>query len=294
MSDSEKTTDRRHLEEVMPLLQAGADLTGIQKHAAEHGWSINREELQRCLRMAHQRPARGAKGAPESFDPESLKGTVVQEVLRALSRRVGLDRFFEPSKPASPANAKGSKANADSSSPLTRRERVVRRLIAEAKDDQVEVRLVEHATPFQLYRWRDTTLPIQLLNILTLDYVAEQLDRAAMVANALFCSAEEPDDTFWDFIGLVNAYAFRIGQEGWQQFAQELGVDADYLVDRNHRGVMLQAYSQKICGIAPSLEEVRTLFAEAGYPVERINTAEDVAQGWRDAFLPILGESSRA
>ena len=142
-------------------------------------------------------------------------------------------------------------------------------MVAEVKDDKVELRLIEHVTPRNLYAWADTTLPVMLLDMLSLTHVGEQLDRAAMVANAMFCSALEPDDYYWEFIGKANAYFFKIGQEGWQQFAQGLGLDAKMMIERNHHGTMLSVYSQKICDLAPSADELKAILAMSATPWKR-------------------------
>lgn len=107
-----------------------------------------------------------------------------------------------------------------------------------------------------------------------------------------FCSSLEPEDEFWDFIGLMNAYLFRVGREGWQQFTQGLGVDGDYLVRENHKGIMLELYAEKICNIAPSLDEAHQMIAKTGNAAQEIITAESLAHGWREDFLPIFGESA--
>jgi hypothetical protein len=211
--------------------------------------------------------------------------------VRALGTRVGWDRSYSTPEAAVAAEPE---ATTSENSPLTRQERFVRQVIAETKDDQVQLRLLKYATPRKLYHWLDTTLPIQLLDILSLVHVSDQLDRAAMVANCLFCSALEPEDWFWDFIGLSNAYLFKIGQEGWQQFAEGLGLEAKMLIERNHHGAVLDAYGEKICGIAPTADEFKALVAKAGHPAEWIPTAETVAQGWRDDFMPILDEPKKS
>jgi hypothetical protein len=288
MSTAEQTTAFR--DEIMRFAPGAVNLAGFRKQAADLDWQADADSLRNRLKLAHKRLGREGKRIQDTFDVESLKITSAQKIVRALGTSMGWDRSFDT--PAA-AVAAHPQTTADENSPLTRQERFVRQVIAETKDDQVELRLLKHATPYKLYRWLDTMLPIQLLDILSLVHIGEQLDRAAMVANALFCSALEPEDWFWDFIGLSNAYLFKIGQEGWQRFAEDLGLDAETLLARNHHGLMLDAYGEKICGIAPTADEFKALVAKAGKPVERVPTAEDVAKGWRDDFMPILEEPKR-
>jgi hypothetical protein len=289
MSSTEETADQD--DDINRLLSGAANLNGFPRRAADLSWPVDANELRKCLKLAHRRLGHEGKRDQSTFDVESLKITSAQKIVRALGTRVGWDRSYDT--PAAAILAEPG-TTAVGNSPLTRQERFARQVIAETKDDQVELRLLKHATPRKLYHWLDTTLPIQLLDILSLVHVSDQLDRAAMVANCLFCSALEPDDWFWDFVGLSNAYLFKIGQEGWQQFAESLGLDAKMLIERNHHGVMLDAYGEKICGIAPTADEFKALVAKAGRTVARVPTAETVAQDWREDFMPIFEESKRS
>jgi hypothetical protein len=292
MSNAEKTIDRR--DEIAQVAPGAVNLADFRKQASKQDWPVDPSELRKWAKAAEERLMRKAKGDYGTFDAESLKMTAVQQALRTLGTGVDLKGSLDPSAAllATPSSDPFQRAVV-ADSPVNRRERVVRRLAAEAKDDKFGLQLVEHATPDRFYRWPDTTLPIQLLDILTSNYLIEQLDRAALVANSLFCSALQPDDLFWDFVGLLNAYQFRVGREGWQQFCQGLGLDPDYLMTRNHHSVMLENYSQKICDIAPSLEEAREMLEKHGHTVETIITAESVAQAWREGFLVIFEDSDQ-
>ena len=289
MSTAEETAAYR--DEILQLAPGTVNLAGFRKQASDLDWQVDVDSLRTRLKLAHERLGREGKRNQSTFDVESLQLTSAQRIVRALGTSLGWDRHYDTPAAAFVAHPQ---TTSEENSPLTRQERVVRQVMAETKDDQVELRLLKHATPYKVYRWLDTMLPVQLLDMLSLVHVGGQLDRAAMVANALFCSALEPEDWFWDFIGSTNAYLFKIGQEGWQQFAQGLGLDAETLIGRNHHGVMLSAYGEKICGIAPTADEVKALLAKAGNPTEEIATAESVAQGWRDDFMPILAEPKKS
>jgi hypothetical protein len=139
-------------------------------------------------------------------------------------------------------------------SPLSRRERAVGLLVAQAQRDKRQVGLLEHATPHYKYVLPDTFVPQQMLHILTLMYVNEQLEQAAMCINAMFCQAIDPDpeqDDERDAIAKAAAYLYRIGHDAWHQFMGSLGIDPALLLEANYLGGMLAFCDKKVCEIAP-------------------------------------------
>jgi hypothetical protein len=64
----------------------------------------------------------------------------------------------------------------------TRRSRTVRLLMAQAKHDNKEEKLVGEETPRVLYEVPDTTFPLQMLHTMALIYANEQLEYAGLVA----------------------------------------------------------------------------------------------------------------
>src|SRR5580704_6883391 len=163
MSTTEQSTDLR--DEIMELAPGAANLTGFRKQAVDADWQVEADSLRKRLKLAHRRLGRDGKRDEGTFDPESLKTTTAQKIVRALGTRVGWDRSYDTPEAVIAAEPQ---ATAGENSPLTLQERFVRQVIAESKDDQVELRLLKHATPRKLYFWLDTTLPIQLLDILSL------------------------------------------------------------------------------------------------------------------------------
>jgi hypothetical protein len=299
MAKSDKATILRRIDDVTRLVLAGAEFADIRQYASDQVWQVSQRQIRRYLEAAYKRLAQTTKRDRKqllgrhlmqrrALYARSLKGNDVRTALQVLRDEAALQGLYPPTKITSLVGTQVLTAEA---SPLSRRERVVRLVAAEAKGDKAEKRLIEHATPYRHYRLPDTMLPAHQLNVLAMNYVGEQLEQASMLLNAFFCTTIEGDeDGMWDFAASAAAYRFRIGREGWQQFTRGIGVDGDYLVRMNHSGFCLTAFGDKICNLAPSADELRGMLAQRGHHVEKLHTAEDVAKSYRRDFMPLVGE----
>jgi hypothetical protein len=161
-------------------------------------------------------------------------------------------------------------------------------LQAEAKKDDVELRLVRETAQHRWYQVDETDFPYQMLQTMALMYVAEQLERAGMVLHAAWRMTVEGDkDGMWDLIGAANAYMFRVGKEGWKQFVQGLGIDGDQLIRGNHQGLLLDLCGDNICGLPITLEHLQAAFSARGLESQEFTTADDQCRSWRRLFSQV-------
>lgn len=168
---------------------------------------------------------------------------------------------------------------------LSRRERLVRILVAEQSGDKKQLKLLEETTRYRTYRFADTQFPSMMLNVMTLIHVSEQLEQATMCLLALWnTSAFGDEDGTWDQMAKYGAYRFKIGREAWLQFTEKLGIDGHHLVRDNYQGLMLEMCGDNICNIAPSAEEVRTSLASAGHPVDELISVDTLRKCWQQMF----------
>jgi hypothetical protein len=299
MAKSDKSTVLRRVHDVLRLVVAGAEFTDIRQYASDKGWDVSERQIRRYLEAPYKRLAGATKRnrnqllgrhlmQRRALYARSLKGNDLRTALQVLRDDAALEGLYPPTKIA-PTTPDGQHAYpGPEGSPLTRRQRLVRLVAAEARNDKTELRLVEHATPTRLYRFPDTMLPLQLLHIMALIYINEQLEQASMLLHALLREAVEDDaDGSWDLIAHCSAYRFHIGREAWLQFAQEAGFDADYLVKANSEGVMLDLCGDNICQLAPTAEELKGVMEKAGHSVEEFQTAHNLAKSWRRLLAQI-------
>jgi hypothetical protein len=182
----------------------------------------------------------------------------------------------------------------------TRRSRTVRLLMAQARHDDKEEKLVGEETPRVLYEVPDTSFPLQMLHIMALIYATEQLEYAGQVANARGMVLQSSEATegeqalFWLKVILIYSYMFKIGREGWELFCNQIEIDAELLVRENYQGVLLEMIGDNVVGFAPSAEEVRkVVFEEVDGEREEsteatsrtVITAESKAKTWRMMFI---------
>jgi len=293
MPKSDRSTTNRRINDVGKLLVAGAEFADIRQFALAQGWTVTDRQVRRYQEIAYKRLAKVT-----NRDRRQLLGRHLMQRRALYARSVkGNDNRTALAVLRDEAQLQGLYAGADGKngsmgpqySPLTRRERTVRLLAAQAAGDRTQVGLLMHATPICTYLLPDTMMVEHLLHIMTLMYVSEQLEQAALCINAMFCDLIETDDE-WDYVGNIAAYLFRIGREGWHQFTKAIGVDANFLFKENHQGTMLEQYGDKICEIAPSAEELQAKMAKAGNPQVRLKTADDNFRSWRRLFAQICPE----
>jgi hypothetical protein len=293
MSKSDKTTTNRRINEVSRLLVAGAEFADVRQFATAQGWNVTDRQVRRYLETAYKRLAKVTNRDRKqmlgrhltqrrALYARSAKGNDNRTALAILRDEAQLQGLY-------PGSDGHSAASGPQYSPLSRRERTVRLLAAQAAGDQTQVQLLKHATPNYLYRLPDTIMVEQMLHIMTLMYVSEQLEWAAICINAMFCDLIETDDES-DYIASIAAYLFRIGREGWLEFTQSIGVDAESLIKGNYQGGMLNEYGDKICEIAPSAEDLLAKMTKHGRSPESMKTAADNCRSWRQLFAQICPE----
>lgn len=306
MAKSDKATVLRRVHEIGRLVLAGAEFAEIRQYASERGWQVSARQLRRYQEIAYRRLARAAERDHKQLlgrhllqrrvlYARSLKANDVRAALQVLRDEAMLQGLYPPAKSV-PTTPDGQHTDGPDSSRLSRRQRLARLLAAEARGDHVEQQLVQSATPYLVYRFPDTRLPLMMLHTLTLIYVSEQLDQAATLLDSLWITAFQGDpDGALNLVGLISAYRFRIGREAWQQFTQGLGVDGDYLVRSNYLGRQLERCTENICTVAPSDEEMRAVFHEAirsvlndaGHPADQMLTTAHLCRSWQKMFAQV-------
>jgi hypothetical protein len=238
--------------------------------------AINRDQRQLLGRHLMQRRALYAR---------ALKTSDVRTALNVLRDEATLEGLY-------PSAQKGSSIEERLGlprPPINREERFRRTLAAEAANDKKELRLMAHLAPQRTYQLPDTMLPRMMLNLLTLVHVADQLDRAGMVFMALFQAARDGDqEGHWDFIGECHAYRFKVETDGWELFADELGVDGQALIEENHQGILLELFTDQIYEVAPTEEEIMERVAQYGDDPAQLPTAERLGRQWRRLLRKVL------
>ncbi len=221
----------------------------------------------------------------------SLKGNDIRTALNVLRDEAALQGLYPPTKIA-PTTPDGRFPYSGSQEPpLSRRERLARYLAADAKGDKAELRLVDHVTPTRLFHLPDTTFPLLMLHVMALAYINQQLEQAAMFMLARWRYLADGDaDGTWTLVANTSAYRFRIGLEGWRQFAEGIGIDGDFLARGNYQGAILDVCAEPIRDLAPSTETMMVCLRHYGRPTEKLTTADDLAKGWRRMLREICDD----
>lgn len=302
MAKSNQHTVQTRVHDVSRLLLAGAEFAEIRQYASEHSWQVSERQVRRYMETAYKRLARTTKRdrnqllgrhlmQRRALYARSIKANDIRSALQVLRDEAALQGLYLPTKIA-PTTPDGQfPYPGPQESPLSRRQRLVRLLAAEAKGDKAEIRLIEHITPTRQYLFPDTTLPRLMLHILALTHVTQQLEQLAVFLQARWRDLADGDaDGTWLFSANASAYRFRIGREGWRLFTEGIGVDGDALVRGNYLGIMLDLCADPICELAPSPETLRACFELNGRTVGTLTTAEDLAKVWRRMLAKICDE----
>jgi hypothetical protein len=176
-------------------------------------------------------------------------------------------------------------------SPISREERFYRTLAAEAKDDKPERRLMEHLTPQLCYRFTDLTIARQMLHLIAVTHAAEMLDHAGMIMMAMWrMGLNDDEDGTWNLIGSCHAHRFKVQQDAWERFTDELGVDGNALIAGNHQGSLLSLFTDQIYELASPQEEFLAMFSSQGGNLDRLPTVDGIVQWWRELLGEVLGE----
>ena len=298
MAKSDKATVLRRVQEVVRLLIAGAEFNEIRQYASDHDWQVSSRQVHRYVARAYKRLSKSGKrdreqllarhlGQRRALYARAVKGNDVRAALQVLRDEAHLQGIYPPTKIA-PTTPDGNYPYAGPQVvPLSRQVRLARKLKAEARNDKTELQLVEQATPYVHYRLPDTAFPTMAVHTVTLIYVTEQLDYAALFFQAMwYTMAFGDEDGDWDFVANISAYRFRIGQEAWRQLMQKLGINGAWLVRSNHAGTALNLCAKRLSGIAPSAEQMTDVLKSRGLPSDEMVTADDLYRSWRK----MLGE----
>ncbi len=293
MAKADKSTILRRTQDVLRLLLAGAEFEDIRQYASDQGWTLSDRQLRRYQEQAYRRVAVAThRDATQllgrhlmqrrALYARALKTEDLRTALQVLRDEAALEGLY-PNKTIAPTlQHEQIPYEGSAGPPLTREERFRRLLAAEEAEDQMELRLLEQTTPILCYRMPDTMMPRQMLNVLTLLYVADQLDHASMFFMALWRSVLDDDsDDCWDFIGSCHAFRFRIEHDGWKQFTQSIGADAGKLVAANHQGSLMEQFADRIYKLAPTDDEFVASLKALGRPTEDLPSADGIARNWR-------------
>lgn len=300
MAKSDKATVTKRIHEVLKILLAGGEFEDIRQYAAAKAWNISDRQLRRYQEWAYERLAEATNQNQKQLMgrhlmqrrglyARALKTNDVRTALMVLKDEASLEGLYPPTKIA-PTTPDGLYSYGHASGPpLTREERFLRLLAAEAREDKEEQRLLEQVTPELVYPMPDTMMPRQMLNTCALIYVAEQLDRASMLLMGLWrISLGDERASFWEQMIVCHGYRFKLERDGWEQFMTSIGVESHRLLFANHRGSMLELFGDRIYELAPSREEFVKFAAAQGLSQNAIPTAKTLAQGWRDLLNQVL------
>ncbi len=301
MSKADKATVIKRTNEVLKLLLAGAEFEDIRQYASDKGWQLCDRQIRRYQEWAYKRLAKATHRDQEqllgrhlmqrrALYARALKTNDVRTALNVLRDEASLEGLYPPTKIA-PTTPDGKLPyQLSSGPPLSREERFYRYLAAEHREDKGELRLLEQATPLLYYRLPDTMMPMMMLHLCSLMYVADQLDHAGMVYIGLWEAVTGGDEQGkWDFISKCHAHRFRVEVDAWELFTGTLGINSQHLLSANHRGSLLELFSDRVYDIAPSTEELVQTLEAAGQSADGLPTPARLAQEWRDLLKKALG-----
>jgi hypothetical protein len=298
MAKSDKSTVELRIGEILRLLLAGGEFEDIRQYSAAQDWKLSNRQLRRYQERAYRRLANMAHRDQKqllgrhlmqrrALYARAMKVSDVKTALNVLKDEAQLQGLYSAVK-----NGEGAgQPLLAAPGPISREERFYRTLSAEAKGDEKELRLMEHLTPEYRYRLSDLTIPRLLLHLIAMTYVSTQLDRAGMFFMALWrVQANDDPDGTWDLIGGCHAYRFRIEVDAWEAFTAELGVDGRKLVEDNHQGTLLPLFEDQIYERAPTHEEFVARYQAEGGELDRLQTAEQIAEQWRRLLRQVLDD----
>ena len=314
MAKAEKTTVEKRVQDVARLICVGADFPDIQRFAEAHHWNLSERQIRRYIKEANKQFSKLTEqdrsqllgrhlAQRKSIYAQAMKSGDHRTALQAAKDEATLQGFYSPQEMERQVRGERMRQYLAPSRETneTRRSRTVRLLMAQAKHDDKEEKLVGEETPRVLYEVPDTTFPLQMLHTIALIYATEQLEYAGMVANARGMvlqsseAAEGEQALFWLKVILIYSYMFKVGREGWELFCNQIEIDAELLVRENYQGVLLEMLGDNVVGLAPSAEEVRKVVFEevdgerreesAEATSRTVINAESKAKVWRMMFI---------
>ena len=301
MAKSEKATVELRVGEILRLLLAGGEFEDIRQYSAAQDWKLSVRQLRRYQERAYRRLANMAHRDQKqllgrhlmqrrALYARAMKVSDVKTALNVLKDEAQLQGLYSAVRNGESTATTGNPLLAGPP-PISREHRFLRTLAAETNGDRDDLRLMEHLTPQCIYRMSDLMMPRMMLNLITLMYVAEQLDRAAMVFMGLWRQlAGDDEDGSWDVISGCHAYRFHVEVDAWDLFTKELGVDGDKLIRENHQGTLLGLFTDQLYELAVEREGFIEFFAKSGGDPAKLPTAEGSAKEWRSLLRQVLTE----
>ena len=83
-------------------------------------------------------------------------------------------------------------------------------------------------------------------------------------------------------MGGCHAYRFKVEVDGWEQFTKQLSVDGQKLLAGNHRGSLLELFTDQVYEMALEREDFVEQFVKHGGDPATLPTAEGSAKEWRN------------
>ena len=298
MAKSNKVTVEARVTDVLRLTLAGAEFGDIEQYASEQGWNVCERQIRRYIETAHQRFAEMTKRDREqllgrhlmqrrALYARAMKANDLRTALQVLRDEANLEGLYPPTKVA-PTTPDGKHPyHSAAFGGVRREERVTKLLLAEAGDDFSGRRLVEQASPYVSYVLPDTSFPVLMLNVAAMTHVIEQLDAMAMAVNAALHVVLNDEDPMWLDMSQLHAHRFRVQRDAWALFSDGLSGVGDHLVKGNYDGHALEMYGDKICGLAPSEEQLEAIAERWDFDVDDLPTVEDDYASWRALVRPM-------
>ena len=216
-----------------------------------------------------------------------MKANDLRTALQVLRDEANLEGLYPPTKFA-PTTPDGKHPyHSAAFGGVRREERVTKLLLAEADNDFSGRRLVEQASPYVSYVLPDTSFPVLMLNVAAMTHVIEQLDALAIASNAVLHATLNDEDPMWLDMSQLHAHRFRVQRDAWALFSDGLSGVGDHLVKGNYDGHALEMYGDKICGLAPSEEQLEAIAERWGFDVDDLPTVEDDYASWRALVRPM-------
>lgn len=296
MAKADKSTVVRRTAEVLRLILAGGEFEDIRQYASSQGWKLSDRQLRRYQEAAHeqlaetiyrdQRQLLGRHLAQRrALYARAIKTSDVRTALNVLRDEANLEGLYPSLKNGGTLKERFGSAPP----PLSREERFYRLLAAERSGDKKEKQLMEHLSPILEYQMSDMMMPRMMLQIIAMTYTAIQLDHAAMFFMALWRVASNDDPNgVWDFIGGVHAHRFKLEVDAWELFTEGIGVDGLKLVTDNHRGTMIELFTDRMYELAPAPEQLMLCLEREGVAPDHMPTAESIARQWRDLLREVI------
>jgi hypothetical protein len=304
MPKSDKATIAQRVDDVTNLLVAGAEFANLRQFASAHGWGVSDRQIRRYMKVAYRQMAKAARRDRQqllglhlkkrrALYARCVKANENRTALQVIRDEAALQGLYPPTK-TGPATGDGQQPFPDPSDvTVSIRIRAARYVSAEMRNDQVELRLLEKASIYRTYLIADTNIASEVLNTMTNLYVKEQFGHAA---NYFYANCRDMATNHalpaWNFSMNVCAYQFWVNREGWNKFAEWLGVKGDDLVAINARDFKLTHGQEMLCALAPSADELLALAEQASLPPLELVTPEHHAKMWRQMFSSVCPEQS--